>query len=233
MNLEELEAVLQHLIEVSLVQSLPGNNFETLVTKRLAAAMRLNSTTQADGTRLAPTEFTLIVSPQGAVHWQSQTLLDSILRALRVAGEQSGLKFSSAPTIALAFDNSLGGADIRVAATHRSEDLEDTSAAAVQDSPLEQAPSNPGNAFLIIEGVKVFPVSEPVLNIGRRMDNQLVIDDPRVSKNHAQLRIIKDRVVLFDLNSTGGTFVNGQRTSQCVLYAGDVISLAGVALIFG
>jgi pSer/pThr/pTyr-binding forkhead associated (FHA) protein len=38
---------------------------------------------------------------------------------------------------------------------------------------------------------------------------------------------------LFDLNSTGGTFVNGQRTSQTVLYPGDVISLAGVALIFG
>jgi pSer/pThr/pTyr-binding forkhead associated (FHA) protein len=39
--------------------------------------------------------------------------------------------------------------------------------------------------------------------------------------------------VLFDLNSTGGSFVNGQRTSQTVLYPGDVISLAGVALIFG
>ena len=44
---------------------------------------------------------------------------------------------------------------------------------------------------------------------------------------------IKGRFVLFDLNSTGGTFVNGQRTSQTVLYPGDVISLAGVALIFG
>jgi pSer/pThr/pTyr-binding forkhead associated (FHA) protein len=39
--------------------------------------------------------------------------------------------------------------------------------------------------------------------------------------------------VLFDLNSTGGSFVNGQRTNQSVLYPGDVISLAGVALIFG
>ncbi|MBK6645463.1 MAG: FHA domain-containing protein [Anaerolineales bacterium] len=44
---------------------------------------------------------------------------------------------------------------------------------------------------------------------------------------------IKGRFVVFDLNSTGGTFVNGQRTSQSVLYPGDVISLAGVALIFG
>jgi pSer/pThr/pTyr-binding forkhead associated (FHA) protein len=86
---------------------------------------------------------------------------------------------------------------------------------------------------LIVEGVKVHPLNEPVVNIGRRLENQLVIDDPRVSRNHAQLRAIKGRFVLFGLNSTGGTFVNGQRTSQTVLYPGDVISLAGVALIFG
>jgi pSer/pThr/pTyr-binding forkhead associated (FHA) protein len=91
----------------------------------------------------------------------------------------------------------------------------------------------PENAFLIIEGVKVFPLKQSVVNIGRRLDNQLVIDDPRVSRNHAQLRAINGRFVMFDLNSTGGTFVNGQRANQTVLYPGDVISLAGVALIFG
>jgi pSer/pThr/pTyr-binding forkhead associated (FHA) protein len=47
------------------------------------------------------------------------------------------------------------------------------------------------------------------------------------------LRIVRDRFVLFDLNSSGGTFVNGHRTDQSVLYPGDVISLAGVSLIFG
>ena len=45
--------------------------------------------------------------------------------------------------------------------------------------------------------------------------------------------IVRDRFVLFDLNSSGGTFVNGQRTDQSILYPGDVISLAGVTLIFG
>jgi pSer/pThr/pTyr-binding forkhead associated (FHA) protein len=39
--------------------------------------------------------------------------------------------------------------------------------------------------------------------------------------------------LIFDLNSTGGTYVNGQRTSQSVLYPGDVISLAGLPIIFG
>jgi pSer/pThr/pTyr-binding forkhead associated (FHA) protein len=101
------------------------------------------------------------------------------------------------------------------------------------NSELESGDSIPENAFLIVEGVKVHPLREAVVNIGRRLENHIVIDDPRISRNHAQLRAIKGRFVLFDLNSTGGTFVNGQRTTQTVLYPGDVISLAGVALIFG
>jgi pSer/pThr/pTyr-binding forkhead associated (FHA) protein len=72
-----------------------------------------------------------------------------------------------------------------------------------------------------------------VINIGRRVDNDLVIDDERISRVHAQLRAIKGRYVLFDLDSRGGTFVNDQRIHQSVLYPGDVISLAGVPLVFG
>ncbi len=91
----------------------------------------------------------------------------------------------------------------------------------------------PENAFLIVEGVKVFPLTLTVVNIGRRLDNQLIIDDPRVSRNHAQLRTIKGRYVVFDLKLNRGDIC--QRTThqpECAL-PGDVISLAGVALIFG
>ncbi len=91
----------------------------------------------------------------------------------------------------------------------------------------------PENAYLIISGVRVFPLQTPIVNIGRRLDNTLILDDPRVSRNHAQLRSVEGRYVIFDLNSTGGTFINGKRVTQCVLYPGDVISLAGVPLIFG
>ena len=90
----------------------------------------------------------------------------------------------------------------------------------------------PENAFLIIDGVRIQPLKEAVVNIGRRLENHVIIDDPRISRHHAQLRAIRGHYVLFDLNSTGGTFVNGQRTTQTVLYPNDVISLAGVILIF-
>jgi pSer/pThr/pTyr-binding forkhead associated (FHA) protein len=124
--------------------------------------------------------------------------------------------------------------EVRVAAAHTSEPV--TNIQGEQTSSINKnvdAFDNiPENAFLIIEGVKVHALDQLVVSIGRKQDNHLVIDDPRVARRHAELRAIRGRFVLFDLNSTGGTFVNGQRTSQTVLYPGDVISLAGVTLIF-
>ncbi len=100
------------------------------------------------------------------------------------------------------------------------------------NSENEAEEAIPPNAFLIIEGVKIHPLTEAVINIGRRFENHVIIDDPRVSRQHAQLRAIHGHYVLFDLSSRSGTFVNGQRANQVVLYPGDEISLAGVKLIF-
>jgi pSer/pThr/pTyr-binding forkhead associated (FHA) protein len=91
----------------------------------------------------------------------------------------------------------------------------------------------PEDAFIIVDGIKVIPLNQPLIRIGRRVENNLVLDDPRVSRSHAELRAINGRYVLFDLNSTGGTFVNGVRITQTVVYPGDVISLAGVNLVYG
>jgi pSer/pThr/pTyr-binding forkhead associated (FHA) protein len=91
----------------------------------------------------------------------------------------------------------------------------------------------PANAYLIIDGTQIYPLTCSVLNIGRRPDNQIVIDDPRVSRVHAQVRAIKGRFVIFDLDSKGGTFVNTQRVSQSTLFTGDVINLSGYPMVYG
>jgi pSer/pThr/pTyr-binding forkhead associated (FHA) protein len=91
----------------------------------------------------------------------------------------------------------------------------------------------PPNTFLIVNGSRIFPLDQTVVNIGRRSTNDLVVDDHRVSRDHAQLRAVRGKYILFDLSSTGGTFVNGQRVNQKTLNPLDVISLAGVALVYG
>ena len=235
LRLDQLEANLQKLVEDQLSGILPGLKLEDRVIQHLATALRDNVIQQKDESAIAPDTFTLIVATDTSPMWKDPRILDALRNIITTAGKDVGLKFVTQPTINITTDNNFSADEVSVVATHKLEPVAETQG--MQTSLYNEEPGEgeniPENAFLIIEGVKVHQLSDSVVNIGRRLENQLVIDDPRVSRNHAQLRAIKGRFVLFDLNSTGGTFVNGQRTSQTVLYPGDVISLAGVALIFG
>jgi hypothetical protein len=234
-RLDQLEAKIQKLVEDQLAGILPGLTLEDRVIQRLATAVKENIVQQKDDRAIAPNDFTLIVATDTSPMWKEQSTVDALKNIITTASRDVGLKFVTQPTIHITTDDTFSADEIKVVAAHKLEPVGDTKGMQTPTGNVENEESEniPENAFLIVEGVKVHPLTESVVNIGRRLENQLVIDDPRVSRNHAQLRAIKGRFVLFDLNSTGGTFVNGQRTSQTVLYPGDVISLAGVALIFG
>ena len=68
-------------------------------------------------------------------------------------------------------------------------------------------------------------VTSPV-NLGRGLDNDLVINHPRVSRHHAQLQQREGQWWLIDLGSANGTAVNDLPVSEMILQPGDVISLA-------
>ena len=98
----------------------------------------------------------------------------------------------------------------------------------------EEVNSNgiPEEAFLVLEGYKLVPLLHAVVRIGRRLENNIVIDDPRVSRFHAELRAVDGNYELLDLNSLGGTYINGLRITKSILYAGDEISLAGFTMVY-
>lgn len=98
---------------------------------------------------------------------------------------------------------------------------------------IDEVETFPRNAALTsLESGKTYLLDQALITLGRKLDNQLVIDDPRVSRAHAQMRAVKGQFVVFDLNSTGGTFVNGKRITQSVLYPGDVVSFGGVRMTY-
>src|SRR5262249_14799715 len=70
------------------------------------------------------------------------------------------------------------------------------------------------------------PVGEVAL--GRSEACNIVAESRTVSKLHARLERTSDQLVLQDLDSANGTFVNVARVQTAVLRNGDVISLAGV-----
>jgi len=71
-----------------------------------------------------------------------------------------------------------------------------------------------------------------IVMIGRTPLNDIVIDNPVVSAQHAMLQKIGDTYWLKDLNSTNGTYVNGLLFTYGELKDGDTIRFASVIAIF-
>jgi hypothetical protein len=71
---------------------------------------------------------------------------------------------------------------------------------------------------------KVFDLVKEVMTIGRDMNNDLVVNDAEVSRNHGRLTSQSGGYLIEDLASTNGTFVNGQRLiGPKLLNPGDVV----------
>ena len=93
-----------------------------------------------------------------------------------------------------------------------------------------QSSYQPG-VFLIINK-QIIPLTRQVTSLGRQLENDIVFHEDFLSRFHAEIIRESDRYVLYDKNSTSGTFVNGKRIDRCVLNSGDLISLANIYIMF-
>ncbi len=231
-KLFQLETRLQALIEGNAARIFPQREIYHDLASLLLAAMKDNLQTKSDGKIYAPNLFTLQTDQDdAAVFRENHTMLAELASVIQQAGEESGLDFYSPPIIRVATAVKASPHQVRIQAQFSHQQLGKTATLTTQTD--DQAESMPSNAFLIVNGKDMFPLTHAVINIGRRPDNHLCVDDRRVSRIHAQMRAKHGRFIIFDLDSTGGTFVNGKRIKQYTLHPGDVISLAGALLIFG
>jgi hypothetical protein len=230
-NFDQLETRLQSLIEGRIARFFPEGIDQKNLSSQLVDEMRANLQIQSDGHYLAPNLFFLTMHPAHAlILAEHQAFLDNLAALLTKIAEEAGIQFPSPPRLRVIPDSEISLGETRILAQFHLDHLVDTSTLTA-----EPTPEKPDllNAFLIVNGSEIFPLSGKVVNIGRNVENHLVILDLRISRFHAQLRTIRDRYVSFDLDSTGGTFVNEKRITQCVLHPGDVISRAGLPLIYG
>lgn len=88
----------------------------------------------------------------------------------------------------------------------------------------------------IIEGLErgriLTGLSTPTM-IGREDDNEVRLNDERVSRFHAKIQEDAGRVILTDLDSTNGTRVNGHPVQMRVLRPGDQLSIGRCLLVYG
>ena len=231
LHLDRWEARLQSLVEGSTARIFRGSSLAHDLSSGLLEAMRLGCRPAKQGGLEAPNLFLLTASPALAQALAVDgSLLDELAAGLHSAAVEAGFITSGQLALRLQVDDRLPSTAFRVQASFSQDGLADTQG---MDTASEPDLAAPPRAFLIVDGTRVFALDRPVINIGRRSDNHLALDDPRISRLHAQLRLVRGRYVIFDLDSAGGTSVNGQRIRSQALLPGDVISLAGLPLIFG
>lgn len=73
--------------------------------------------------------------------------------------------------------------------------------------------------------VAEYPLYKKRISIGRRESNDIHVDDPVVSRAHAQLITHGGEVYIEDLKSENGTYVNSERISSRSLHNGDLITV--------
>jgi hypothetical protein len=253
--LAQLESRLQAFFEGGAARLFPGGECAGL-SQRLADAMLAEILLQPDGSLLAPNVFTVIVNPALECTLPEKAgLLVELAEILQRTGEEASLVFLAPPFVRVVTDDGLSPQEIQVLTAFSQAETGDTSVLRLAHSPGAdsaggQDPASSGavqanetaktagtdqssGAFLIVDGIRTIPLTRQGLTIGRRPDMTLVLEDAHVSRVHAQIRLVQGRYVIFDLDSSGGTYVNGQRVTQCLLHPGDVISLAGAQLVFG
>lgn len=181
----------------------------------------------------APDQYTLSLAPrdleQLAEH-ASQLQID-IARGLRGALKSCGLLVIREPHVTLASDPTLSSRQARATAWHSRDPLKFSKTQPTADPSAPGRP--PPGAFLIVEGRRHFRIAGERVTIGRRLDNDLVLDDPHVSRRHAEIHLQANRYFLLDMQSTVGTLINGRPIQRQSLTPGDVITIADMQLIYG
>ena len=72
-----------------------------------------------------------------------------------------------------------------------------------------------------------------VSNVGRdASQNDIVVDEPSVGRQHARIRLENGQFVLYDLATTNGTFVNGQQVQKQTLADGDAVRMGSAEFTF-
>ncbi|MCK4836479.1 MAG: FHA domain-containing protein, partial [Candidatus Aminicenantes bacterium] len=76
--------------------------------------------------------------------------------------------------------------------------------------------------------VKKFPLTKPILTVGRGNHNDLIIEDDFLSRDHLRIQVENDYITIKDLESTNGTLVDHQPVSEARINFDESFTLGGI-----
>lgn len=232
-KIAQLEARLEQLIEGGFARlfgrKLQAQDIALQLTRAMEGNLRLGD--DPDPRPLAPDQYMIYTHP--AVQRQivdKHPGLSRILAAHLVAlAVEAGYRLNDTPTIKILADSKLERGDLTIASAHSNIA---NSTAAMQRVNVIDSVQTPARPQLIIDKIRAIDLDAHIINVGRALDNQIILDDPHVSRHHIQLRLREGVYMLFDVDSAAGTYVNGVNIKEHRLKSGDVIRIGTTQMLY-
>src|SRR5258708_5441589 len=230
--LARFERLMEDAVEGSLRRVFPTTIQPVQLAKAAARAMEEEQLIGLRGAEV-PNHYRLRLAPADLQRFADyQVTLARELNAYLVEYAQDrGLKPIAEPRVELVEDRAVRAGSVRAEARFvdlapaRESEIEAAGAgtrrlrlADLATPRPSQVPQSPAieRALVLTDRAGLRFALEPamgVVRVGRATDNEIAIDNQRVSRYHAQLRWVESSWLVYDLDSTNGTFVDGERLS--------------------
>jgi hypothetical protein len=211
--------------------------------RRVERAMESGRVRHGDRT-LVPHRFAvhLAAADLAALREAHPTLAADLADAALEFARGHHYRLADRPTVALVADVSVEPGDVLVAAAIEPEHADDDATVAPEGRPpadqtavyvvpTVDAPKARLREIRPDGSTRTFGVDGRPLTIGRAPDNGLVLFDGRVSRHHARLYGRRGALLLADLGSTNGSWVNDRRVEEMALGEGDRIRVGDTVLV--
>jgi hypothetical protein len=236
--LRNLESKLEGLFEGTFSRTFKSKVEPVEIARKLAKEMQDNKSVSITRTYV-PNQYLVYLSGQDRQQFEGyeEGVLKELSDYLLENARSEGLALITRPTVEFRTDDrlSLGEFGIQAMLVRPPEDDQaepeqadfgHTMVYSVDREArrLEAPPVADGRAMLVADGKRTVLSGSRFL-IGRSRDCDLMLDDPNVSRRHAELRKEHGAWIVADLASTNGVKVNGRRVAEQQLNPGDEITV--------
>lgn len=216
MVLRNFERRLERIVEGAFSRAFKSGLRPVEIGRRLTREMDDSRSVGIRGGTVVANHFTVNLSQQDADEFADVT--DTMQRELadlaRDHAREEGYTFMGPVEIVFHVDR-----DMRIGAFS-------------VEARLREGEGAAGAGSLVLPSGERFVLGDTVITIGRLTDSVLVLEDPNVSRQHAEIRPSGNGFVLADLGSTNGSKVNGIKVSERVLQDGDELTFGSTSFRF-
>jgi hypothetical protein len=239
--LQRFERRLEGLVEGAFARAFKSDLQPVEVASAIQREMDERAAIVAQGRTLVPNDFVVELSATDSDRLEvyADSLSHELANLAREYAKEQGYSFVGPVRVRFerADDLAVGLFRIRSGVIRGATVEQDEIRQPVTDMPQPRG-MFPGRPRLLVstqddpQGQRSYELTTPVTLLGRGTDCDLRLVDPGVSRHHAELRVEGQQVILVDLGSTNGTFVNGQPVRRVELTDGTRVTLGRTTLVF-